>query len=106
MVDAPQLTCRGQSLSFYLAELLKRTDTRTHVRAKFSRICAIFLLLNANLAKQALFPIFGTLFFQILYVFLIISVHNSAQNFIKVNSDRAKKITLEAAEREAQWPNP
>ena len=43
------------------AELLKRTDTRTHVRAKFSRICAKFKLLNAELAKQALFHIFGTI---------------------------------------------
>ena len=43
------------------AELLKRTDTQTHVRAKFSRICAKFKLLNAELAKQALFHIFGTI---------------------------------------------
>ena len=42
-------------------ELLKRTDTRTHVRAKFSRLCAKFKLLNAELAKQALFHIFGTI---------------------------------------------
>ena len=41
-------------------ELLKRTDTRTHVHAKFSRISAKFKLLNAELAKQALFHIFGT----------------------------------------------
>ena len=32
-------------------ELLNRMDTRTHVRAKFSRICA----------KQAVFHIFGTI---------------------------------------------
>ena len=33
-------------------------------------------------------------FFQILYVNTAISAHNSAQNFINVNSDRKKKITF------------
>ena len=42
-------------------ELLKRMSTRTHERAKFSRICAKFKLLNTELAKQALFHIFGTI---------------------------------------------
>ena len=41
------------------AYFLKHRDTRTHVRAKLSRICAKFSLLNAELAKQALFHIFG-----------------------------------------------
>ena len=35
-----------------------------------------------------------TKFFQILNVLLAISPHNSAQNFMKENSDRAKKITF------------
>ena len=74
------------------AELLKRTDTRTHVHAKFSRICAKFKFLNAKLAKQALFHIFGTIF-QILQVFIAVFVHNFAQNLFKLNSDRAKKIS-------------
>ena len=47
--------------STLLSELLKRTDTRKHVRAKFSRTCAKFKLLNVELAKQALFHIFGTI---------------------------------------------
>ena len=53
-------------LSLCVTELLKRTDTRTHVSATFSRICAKF-----QLAKQELFHIFGTIwlgFFQILQV--------------------------------------
>ena len=49
------------ALDIAMTELLKRTDTRTHVRAKFSRICAKFKFLNAELAKQALFHIFGTI---------------------------------------------
>ena len=70
---------------------------QTHVGAKFSRICAKYKLLNAELAKQALYHIFGTIglgFFQILQVFIAIFVHNSAQNLIKLNFDRAKKITF------------
>ena len=42
-------------------ELLKLTDTRTHVSAKFSRICAKFYLLNAELENKALFHIFVTI---------------------------------------------
>ena len=43
-------------------DFLKRTDTERHVRAKFSRICAMFfLLLNTEFAKQALFHTFCTM---------------------------------------------
>ena len=35
-----------------------------------------------------------TKFFEMLYVFIAISVHNSVQNVVKLNSDRAKKITF------------
>ena len=45
----------------FLTEFLKHTDTRTNVRAIFFRICAKFGLLNAGLAKQALFHIFCTI---------------------------------------------
>ena len=53
--------------------------------------------MNAEFAKQALLHNFSqnfTKFFQIFYVFIAISAHNSAQNFIKLNSDRAKEFTL------------
>ena len=48
-------------------EHLKCTDTQTHVRAKFSRTWAKCKLLNAKLAKQALFIFlaqFDTVFFK------------------------------------------
>ena len=55
------ITELSQNSSKYKSELLKRTDTQAHARAKFSRICAKFIFLNAELAKQALFHIFGTI---------------------------------------------
>ena len=55
------ITELSQKTSKYKSELLKRTDTRAHVRTKFSRICAKFKFLSAELAKQALFHIFGTI---------------------------------------------
>ena len=36
-------------------EFLKRVDTQTHVHTEISKICAKFLHLNEELAKQALF---------------------------------------------------
>ena len=69
-----------------------------HVRAKFSRIGTKFQLLNAELATQVLFHICGTFeqsfFFLIYHVFIAISYHNSAQKFIKLNSDSPKKYTF------------
>ena len=66
------LNLKPQTSNNAMSELLKRTDPRTHVRAKFSRICAIFLLLNAKLAKQPLFHIFGAIwqsFSNCIYIF-------------------------------------
>ena len=57
LIDNTQRHCNSMTES----EFLKRTDTRTHVRAKFSRICAKIELLNAELANPALFHIFGTI---------------------------------------------
>ena len=77
--------------------LVSPRASKTHGHAKFSRICAKLKLLNTELAIQALFHIFGTIwlgFFQILQVFIAIFVHNSAQSLIKLNSDRAKTITF------------
>ena len=45
-----------------------------------------------KLAKQALFHILAQLY--LVFCWCAISAHNSAQNFIKVNSDHAKKITF------------
>ena len=53
-----------------VTELLKRMDTRTHVRAKFSRICAKFKFLNAKLAKQALIHILSNLTKKIIYFYI------------------------------------
>ena len=76
------------------AELLKRMDTQTHVHAKKnSRICAKFWLLNAKLAKEALFHDFGAnwiFFIQIFYVFRTILVQTSAQKYNKLKFVRAK----------------
>ena len=41
-------------------ELLKAEDVKTHICARFSRICAKFRLLRAKLVKQALFLCFLT----------------------------------------------
>ena len=57
----PAVHSWGVSRRRVCAELLKHTDIRTHVRAKFSRISAKFKLLKAELAKQAFFHIFGTI---------------------------------------------
>ena len=43
-----------------LSELLKVEDVNTHMRAKFSRICAYFSLLNVEQEKQAIFYDLGT----------------------------------------------
>ena len=67
-----------------------------HLR-KFSRICAKFKLLNAEMVKQAIFHIFGKVwlsFFKSYSVFKATLAHNSAQNLIKLSSDRAKKSLL------------
>ena len=82
---------------FLCAELLKRTDTQTHVRAKFFLICAKFSILNAELAKQVLFYIFGKIwkvFFEFYMFLTAISAQISAQDFIKLNSDCSKKSRL------------
>ena len=39
-------------------ELLKAEDVKTHICAKFSKICAKFRLLSAKMVKQALFSCF------------------------------------------------
>ena len=86
------------------AEFLKRTDTCQ--RKLFQNIHNIFFW-KAKLAKQALFHIFGTLWrfcLQIFYVFKAILVHNSAQNCIKLNSDRAKEFTLRMSVSMASVP--
>ena len=54
-----ELVGGGSVINGAYPELLKRTVTQSHDRAKFSRICAKFYLLNAKLEKQALFHIFG-----------------------------------------------
>ena len=62
-------------------DFLKRMDTRMHIRAKLSWICAKFELLNLELAKQALFHIFGTILQRNLKCFMFfisISEHNSS----------------------------
>ena len=79
----------SSTLGVLYTEFLKCTDTQTHIRAKFSRICAKFIFWKAKLSKQTPFHIFGT-FFQVYYVFMTILLHNSAQNYIKQNFDRPK----------------
>ena len=84
-------TVNRHNTSSKKSELLKRMDTQTHVRTIFFRICAIFLPLNAKLAKQAHLIFFAQSFLASYMFFLTISAHNSAQNFMKVNFNRAKK---------------
>ena len=56
LLCALQLLYCIAALCFVLsAELLKAEDVKTHVCAKFSRICAKFILLSAKLLKQELF---------------------------------------------------
>ena len=92
--DLAKPLLKNWTQSFRASELLKRMDKQTHVRAKPSWICAKFYLLITKLAKQKLFQIFWlnlTKFFSNIICFWVISVHNLAQNFMNVNSDRAKK---------------
>ena len=69
------------------AEFLKRTYTQTHVRAKFSRICAKFRLWKATLAKY-----FGYNLTNIkkIYIYIYVSMAIFVQKYIKEDSDRAK----------------
>ena len=71
---------------FHYTELLKRTDTCTHVRAKFSRIGAKFKFLNAEIAKQSLFKFlynFTKLYLciYIVYIFILYWSQRKALRF-------------------------
>ena len=65
-------------------------DTRTHIPAKFSRIWEKFKLLNAELAKQALFLIFGTIwlgffkYYRFLKLFLCITLRKIWSSLILI----------------------
>ena len=56
------------------------------------------LILECKTKKKALFHVFGTIcqrfFSSYIPCFMAILVHNSAQNYIKQNSDRAKEFTF------------
>ena len=85
------------ALLYRKAEFLKHTDTRKHVRAKFSKICAKLWLWNAKIGITGTFFIFLVQFDKVLsnlLGFIAILVHNSAQNYIRRNSVRAKQFTF------------
>ena len=78
-------------------EIIKRKNTRTHVCAFFFQNLRKIWILECKTGKTGTFSYFGfnlTKFFQILYVFMATLVHNFAQNYIKLNSDGAKKFTF------------
>ena len=70
------------------AELLKRTDLRTHVRTFCLESAQNFKFLTWNFWHHLTTKISHLVFF------LAISAHNFAQTCMKVNSDRAKKNTF------------
>ena len=81
-----------------VAEFLKRTDSWTHVHKKLYRICINSYLLNPELKKKTPFYIFLAYFykdFSNLICFVLQFRHNSAQNFIKLKSDRAKELSFQ-----------
>ena len=61
---------------FYLKnpELLKVEDVKDHVCAKFSRICAKFIILNAKQEKQAHFYDFGAIWQNPLNVYIFYGI--------------------------------
>ena len=70
-----------------LSEFLKRKDTQRHVRAKASRICAKFHLLNAELAKQD-FSYFPHNFTKLFHNFNVFHSNFSAQFCAKFYQDK------------------
>ena len=69
VLDLPTVDCGGVSS--------RASKTHGHTDRRF-------LIFWHNLTK----------FFQFLYSFIAISDHNSAQNFVNLNSDRAKEFTF------------
>ena len=77
--------------SVRVSKMHRHADACQH---KFSWICAIFLLWNPELSKQALFWHDFNFDFNFMFLFIAILAQNSVQSFITQNSDCAKKNTF------------
>ena len=88
------LEIRGEN-----AELLKRMETWTHVRAKLSRICAKCYILTWNLQNRHFFYIFGTIW-QSFFKNCMFFYSNVSATFYQAQFGRRKNSLLEGL---AKW---